>query len=649
MRKPWSLTTKLVSIGCTFLALSLITVGLTLWVSWQLEGGAAAVNEAGRMRMQSYRLALAVRESTPERATELMRQFDASLNLLRQGDPSRPLFVPSDAYVQTAFNEVSALWANLQLRWRGRSQIAEDEAREQAQAMAVAVDKLVNVIEVHMARWTSMMQLMQTAMLVLAVAAAVVLLYVAYIVVLEPVQKLQSGLQDIESGNYGTRVDVVANDEFGRLADGFNRMSERLRLVYQHLEEKVREKTASLALEQARLACLYDVTTHITHAASLDDLAQGFVRRIALVAKADAASIRWADKDQQNFVLLASHCLPESIVREEQCVHVGNCHCGPLPGVAATLRVIPIQRSTLDGNEDDAQGSGSTSRCAQEGFETVLLLPVRQRDRIIGEVALFYRSRVTLQPHEHSLLEALVSHLATALERFRLSALEREAAVSDERGLLAQELHDSLAQSLAFLKIQAQLLRSAMATGDAPDMQEALVEIENGIRESSGDVRELLMHFRTRADHDDIESALRVTLSKFEHQTGLPTDLLTTETKGLPIPADAQIQVLHVVQEALSNVRKHAGATRVRLHVQQSPVWRFEVQDDGAGFTPPPGGHDETHVGQRIMHERAARIGAGLRVRSTPGQGTRVVLTLPRLDQTVTPPSTVHQESELTA
>ena len=648
MRKPWSLTTKLVSIGCTFLALSLITVGLTLWVSWQLEGGAAAVNEAGRMRMQSYRLALAVRESTPERATELMKQFDASLNLLRQGDPARPLFVPSDDAVRNAFEGVSTLWTNLHQRWWGRTQIGEDEAREQAQAMAVAVDKLVSVIETHMARWTSLMQLMQSAMLVLAVAAAVVLLYVAYIVVLEPVQKLQSGLLDIESGNYGTRVDVVANDEFGRLADGFNRMSERLRQVYQHLEEKVREKTASLALEQARLACLYDVTTHITHATSLDDLAQGFVKRIALVARADAASIRWADKDQQNYVLLASHCLPESIVREEQCVHAGDCHCGPLPGFAANLRVIPIQR----GSYGSSQGDAVISRCAQEGFETVLTLPVRQRDRIIGEVALFYRSPVALEPHEHSLLEALVSHLATALERFRLSALEREAAVSNERGLLAQELHDSLAQSLAFLKIQAQLLRSAMASGDAPDMQEALVEIENGIRESSGDVRELLMHFRTRADHDDIESALRVTLSKFEHQTGLPTDLLTTGTKGLPIPADAQIQVLHVVQEALSNVRKHAGATRVRLDVQQSPVWRFEVQDDGAGFTPPSGGHDETHVGQRIMHERAARIGASLQVQSTPGQGTRVVLILPRLDQTITPLrplSTVHQEPELTS
>jgi two-component system nitrate/nitrite sensor histidine kinase NarX len=188
-----------------------------------------------------------------------------------------------------------------------------------------------------------------------------------------------------------------------------------------------------------------------------------------------------------------------------------------------------------------------------------------------------------------------------------------------------------------------------MASGDAPDIQEALVEIENGIRESSGDVRELLMHFRTRADHDDIESALRVTLSKFEHQTGVPTDLQSTGTKGLPIPADAQIQVLHVVQEALSNVRKHAVATHVRLHVQQSPVWQFEVQDDGAGFMPPPGGHDETHVGQRIMHERAARIGASLQVQSTPGHGTRVVLTLPRLDQTLAPPITVSPEALLTA
>jgi two-component system nitrate/nitrite sensor histidine kinase NarX len=90
-----------------------------------------------------------------------------------------------------------------------------------------------------------------------------------------------------------------------------------------------------------------------------------------------------------------------------------------------------------------------------------------------------------------------------------------------------------------------------------------------------------------------------------------------------------QIQVLHIVQEALSNVRKHARASQAWLDVQQQPTWRFEVRDDGIGFNPETDQIDETHVGMRIMTERAQRVGATIEVISTPSRGSSVILTLP--------------------
>jgi len=90
-----------------------------------------------------------------------------------------------------------------------------------------------------------------------------------------------------------------------------------------------------------------------------------------------------------------------------------------------------------------------------------------------------------------------------------------------------------------------------------------------------------------------------------------------------------QVQVLHILQEALSNVRKHAHARHVTLRVQPAPHWRFEVHDDGAGFDPQRPGSDATHVGLRIMQERALRIGARVQVRSAPGAGCTVILELP--------------------
>jgi len=99
--------------------------------------------------------------------------------------------------------------------------------------------------------------------------------------------------------------------------------------------------------------------------------------------------------------------------------------------------------------------------------------------------------------------------------------------------------------------------------------------------------------------------------------------------QGLPLTPDIQMQVLHIVQEALSNVRKHAHASTAWLDVQQQPSWRFEVRDDGIGFDLAANPHDETHVGLRIMTERAQRIGASIDIISTPTRGSSVILTLP--------------------
>jgi two-component system, NarL family, nitrate/nitrite sensor histidine kinase NarX len=246
----------------------------------------------------------------------------------------------------------------------------------------------------------------------------------------------------------------------------------------------------------------------------------------------------------------------------------------------------------------------------------------------MGEVDLFFNARVTPTEAQRSLLEALTSHLASGMENLRLNSLEKEAAVSQERHLLARELHDSIAQSLAFLKIQVQLMRDAVKTSNPDDIKQVLEEIDMGVKESYNDVRELLLHFRTRTNTEDIEPALATTLRKFEHQSGVAATL-SMQGQGMPLSPDVQIQVLHIVQEALSNVRKHARASQVWLDVKQQPEWRFEVRDNGTGFQPDNDELDETHVGLRIMSERAQRIGAQLDLVSTPGHGSSVLLTLP--------------------
>ena len=615
--RHWNLGTKLMLVGVPFLLLVLLATAATLWVSWQLDGGAAAVNEAGRMRMQSYRMALSIGTRQTDPLPDQIKEFDQSLATLKHGDPDRPLFVPWDDSVHQRFAKVEEDWLRYQARWINTPPESYRDLRADTIAFASDIDAFVGSIEAHIARWTALLHLLQMSMLALVVLAAAILLYTGYLFVLEPVGQLKQAIEKIQVGDFDARVERTSSDEFGTLADGFNGMAEHLQLMYKNLEAKVAEKTAQLQDKTERLKSLYEVSALVANAPTLDVLAQQFTQSLARTARADGVALRWTNQDNQRHVMLAAYGLPADMVDAEQCIYTGDCHCGAST-TGSTLRVIPIRDMV----------SSAPQHCTRAGFETVVTIPVRLHDKPMGEVDLFFHARVTLSESEQSLLEAFGQHLASGMENLRLNALEKEAAVSQERMLLARELHDSIAQSLAFLKIQVQLMRDAIKTCDPAEVAEIVDEIDIGVRESYGDVRELLLHFRTRTNAEDIEPALMTTLQKFEHQSGIKTHL-NLAGHGLPLPPDLQIQVLHIVQEALSNVRKHAHASQVWLDVQQQPNWRFEVRDDGIGFAHGDDALDQTHVGLRIMSERAERIGAALEVISTRGQGCSVVLVLP--------------------
>ena len=619
MPRAWSLSAKLGAIGSALLLMAFASIGLTLWVTWQLEGGAAAVNEAGRMRMQTWRMAQTLARQDAQQMVEQMAQFDQSVEVLRLGDPARPLLVPQDAASQQAFAAVQSDWSTLRGQWATSPSPDPQRGAQQADAFVARIDAFVSAIEHQLSRLTTMLNAVQFVMVALTIGSAIALLYSAYLFIFNPLTRLQAGLARVEAGDLGARVDPGAQDEFGALAAGFNRMAETLQGLYQHLESKVQEKTEHLEAQRSRLAALYESAAFVARAETLQTLAQGIARQVRQVARADASAVRWSDEANGKYLLLASDCLPQAVIDEELCIPTGECLCGQPQGAAMT-RVIPI---LPDGP------ASRLGHCAKEGFQTIISVPVRLHERMVGELNLFYREPRTLSDDDRALLETIASHLAGAIEGLRAAALQRETAVAEERSFIARELHDSIAQSLAFLKIQLGLLRNDIKSADASRIDKTLGELDAGIHESLGDVRELLVHFRTRTNQEDIAPALKTTLQKFEHQTGLATHL-DIEGDGMPLPADVQVQVLHVVQEALSNVRKHAQAREVWVEVQQTPRWRVEVRDDGCGFDTAGEGPDETHVGLRIMRERAQNIGATVEVASVRGSGTCVVLKFPQ-------------------
>lgn len=216
----------------------------------------------------------------------------------------------------------------------------------------------------------------------------------------------------------------------------------------------------------------------------------------------------------------------------------------------------------------------------------------------------------------------------------KVTKKEMRLAAMEERVLIANELHDSIAQSLAFLKIQGQLLNQSFVSGNISQASIDLASINRGIEECNGDVRELLAHFRTKIEPEGLEKTIEKYLVRFNEETGIKT--IFEISPDIPaIPSETEIHVLRIIQEALSNIRKHAEASAVNVTISINGCFEVAVKDNGKGFNASPvKNRGFSHIGIEIMRERAHRLNGEIVIESLPGTGTKVILRIPHGEET---------------
>ena len=199
MRFRGKLSAKFLILSLSMLVVALASIGLTHWVTHQLDGGAAAVNEAGRIRMQTWRLVFASQPGQPESEIHgLVAEFDRSLILLRDGDPHRPLSVPWNDQTRASFQELTEAWAELRGNWEAPQVLDPGRLHASADAFVARADALVLGMESKMERLTAGLNMFQLAMMALALIGAVLMLYVSDLFVLKPLQHLNEGLRRVE-------------------------------------------------------------------------------------------------------------------------------------------------------------------------------------------------------------------------------------------------------------------------------------------------------------------------------------------------------------------------------------------------------------------------------------------------------------------
>jgi len=401
----------------------------------------------------------------------------------------------------------------------------------------------------------------------------------------------------------------------GELAKGFNDMAAQLSVLYNELERRVEEKTLQLAQQNKEISTLYEFSAYLSRAGSLEDRCQGFLSRLIEYFDADGGTVRITDRRNNDLHLTVHQGLSLEFVKQEQCLHAGDCFCGEAAQKGVTVlrdfRQLPSEFSL---------------RCREEGFTAIAIAQIKHAGQQLGSYTLHFQQPREFNEDDRRLFNTLGQHLGVAIENQRLLARTRELAIAEERNLVAQGLHDSIAQGLNFLKLQVQMLEDSIKREEKEEIQDVIKLIELGVRESYDDVRELLTSFRIKLDDGDIANALRTAAERFKKQTGInaSVDILH---QGPPLPPEQQLQVLFILQEALSNIRKHANAHSVRITLDDKDDFNLTVADDGQGFDMrDPESSRDHHIGLNIMQERAAKIHALLEVNSKRGEGTTVSL-----------------------
>ncbi|WP_171982099.1 type IV pili methyl-accepting chemotaxis transducer N-terminal domain-containing protein [Aquaspirillum sp. LM1] len=624
------LTVKILFSFISFLLLALTAIGATLLLSWQLEGGAAAINDAGSLRMRTFQLAreldqVARQPASVVQLTERIGRFEQTLQRLEQGDPARPLLVPRRPDILAELDLVRR-------HWNTRMRPILLAAASQAQGSAVQVsafdreiepfvskiDLLVGDIEQHNARKTEWLRLCQTLLATLAVLGTVALIYLMFLLVIRPLERLHLGIQRLAKGDFSSRVPVETQDEFGEVASGFNDMARRLAEANATLEFQVEAKTAKLTEKNRELSLLYEIAAFLNQPATLEELSQGFLNRVLRAFAADGGAVRLSDTPHGMLFLVAESGLPDGLRQREHCLPIGECICGE----AAASGAVRIEQLHL---LDDA----GRYDCQRAGFAVVSSFAISTQSRLLGVFNLHFRQPRIFTRQQQQLLETLGQNLAVALDNQRLAAKARELAVLEERNLVAQGLHDSIAQGLSFLNLQAQMLDDALRRDDRAAMGDSLAQIQAGVQESYDDVRELLTNFRTSLAAVDLFAAVDAILERFRRQTGLRVEV-QREGGGAPLLPEQQLQLLFILQESLSNVRKHARASRVVVRIEDDRDVRLIIRDDGVGFDAQEvAARPSGHFGLAIMRERAQRAGAALSIEPVVPHGTLVCLHLP--------------------
>nr|WP_284041633.1 nitrate/nitrite two-component system sensor histidine kinase NarQ [Pasteurella multocida] len=416
-------------------------------------------------------------------------------------------------------------------------------------------------------KWIIAVLIMSLSMLSIIAMVAYVVWYARKEVVMPLKQLTQASIQVQMRQFSHVKVDTQKEDELGNLARAFSQMSSELEKLYSSLEESVNEKTQKLRQTNCSLTMLYESSQQLTTTNVDESILQHVLKNIFI-------------SEHLRYMALVVEGAEHWNIRFGQKQANQDCQ-------EVTLQIEDEKLAVL---------------YWQAGFPCPDPRTMRNIAQILSRTLYFHKT----QRQQQQLL------------------------LMEERAIIARELHDSLAQVLAFLQIQLTLLKHNINQKSEEAAQQSIniiASFEQALRDGYVQLRELLATFRLTVQEANLKLALEQVVDSLRNQT----DIQMCVQCSLPAQsfnAKQLVHILQIVRESVLNAIKHSKGNRIEViaHINEDGEYEFIVRDDGIGI--PSLEEPEGHYGLNIMHERATQLNAHLRIANRPSGGTEIKLTL---------------------
>lgn len=385
------------------------------------------------------------------------------------------------------------------------------------------------------------------------------------------------------------------------------------------------------------LDIISEVSASLADEDDVEELLGRFLGTMLKLAKADAGAVRVLTSDGRHLRLVAARGLPREVVERERLVSVDCGLCGSAVRDNHTHFEIDLHSCAV------RTGHPYFDRDCQ----AMVVVPLQHAGHLMGTYNLFLPRRFELPEAVVLLFRSIGEHLGMALENARLKRENLRITLMNERQLMAAEVHDSLAQTLAYMKMRVALLQDALRDNELERASKYAHDTRQAVDEAYVQLRELLAHFRSRMDPMGLLHALQSLADNFPDRSGIALEFIN-RVADLRLSVDQEAQVFYIVHEALANVARHSGATRASLIIEGAgDHYVVTVEDNGKGgqgffaIQNRTGGFEEhprlrDHFGLNIMRERARKIGGRVEVANLPEGGFRVRLTFPAMPVKIT-------------